>query len=286
MLGLSYREEYELIKSYNEEYPTFLPWEYVLEETIPITLMTALGATVLSIAILGIVAMTKKGEKATSKENLKAVYQLTNGIVNISLCAIGAYHYVQLPPDPYPFEDLMMGRLSLVAMAGYQIGYNLWALPFGIFLVDETPAMLFHHVAVIFVAGMPGFFTIGIRYYAPLFFGVIEGSSVPLALMNAFKERKSWRENYPGLYKAIRYVFAITFLYLRWYLYFQHKFNYLRLEAFCVLTAKSWLISAYFTAVFVSAAFIALLQVYWGLLIVKGLVKSLMPSKRTKKKEE
>jgi len=282
--GLSFQEEYDLVKSYSQEYSVLLPWETLRDEAIPGVLKVTVFVYIMSFVIHGVVAWRNKEEKWNSKQNLKAVYLVTNAIVNLLLAVVGIYYFRDLPTSQ-SFEELMAGRVDLVFMGACQLGYNLWAFPYGLFLVNESLPMLCHHLGVIFVAGIPTFCTLGIRHYAPFFFGVIEGSSVPLVVMNAFKDNKVWRDNYPGFYKGIRYCFAFTFLYLRWYLYMPRKYNYLRLQVFTTLTAKAWYVKAYFGVGSFSAALIALLQLYWGSLIVKGLVKSIMPSKPKKKEE-
>jgi hypothetical protein len=46
--------------------------------------------------------------------------------------------------------------------------------------------MLMHHVTVIVVASMTLLMTNGFRYWIPYFFGIMEISSIPLAIMNTF----------------------------------------------------------------------------------------------------
>jgi len=72
--------------------------------------------------------------------------------------------------------------------------------------------MTLHHVMVCLIGFLSSFTSYGWRYYAPFFFGVIETSSVPLSLLNAFKVRSDWVEAMPVLHLLRQVSFSLTFI--------------------------------------------------------------------------
>lgn len=147
---------------------------------------------------------------------MKASYQLTNLLVNLSLGLLGIYYELFSGSQvDHSIANKIMGHPELRYFAIIQIGYQLWGLPIGIFCVNETSSMIVHHVAVICVASTSTFLTCGFRYFTPFFYGVIEISSVPLSVMNSFKNNPDWITRYPNLYGKVRLVFGLTFLAVR-----------------------------------------------------------------------
>jgi hypothetical protein len=225
----------------------------------------------------------------------KLCYQITNLSVNAFLGILGLYYQLNYVP-PYSsmkVSDTIVGHDHFTVFAAVQIGYQLWSLPVGIFHVNESPAMLLHHGAVIMVATMSAFFSGGFRYWTPFFYGIIELSSVPLALMNMFKDRRDWIQRFPQWYTAIRLVFCATFLSVRVLWFVPRKMRYLRDHyllwsfAFRDATRPLWYV-VFMAGVWWSSVFLLGLQLHWGALIVRGLVKLVSPgnSSSTKKKIE
>jgi hypothetical protein len=223
----------------------------------------------------------------------KLCYQITNLSVNAFLGILGLYYQLKHVP-PYSsmkVADTIVGHDHFTVFAAVQIGYQLWSLPVGIFHVNESHAMLLHHGAVIMVATMSAFFTSGFRYWTPFFYGIIELSSVPLALMNMFKDRRDWIQMYPQGYTAIRLVFCATFLGVRVLWFVPRKVRYLRDHyllwsfAFRDHTRPVWYV-VFMAGVWWSSVFLLGLQLHWGALIVRGLVKLVSPGDSGSKKFE
>jgi TLC domain len=222
----------------------------------------------------------------------KLCYQITNLSVNAFLGILGLYYQLNYvtPYSSMKVSDTIVGHDHFTVFAAVQIGYQLWSLPVGIFHVNESPAMLLHHGAVIMVATMSAFFSGGFRYWTPFFYGIIELSSVPLALMNMFKDRRDWIQRRPQWYTAIRLVFCATFLSVRVLWFVPRKVRYLRdhyllwSSAFRDATRPVWYV-VFMAGVWWSSVFLLGLQLHWGALIVRGLVKLVSPGNSSKKIE-
>lgn len=187
----------------------------------------------------------------------------------------------------------------------------LWDIPTGFVSPPlRDVVMWLHHIGMFLVAStMAGTYcegnqTIG-YYYVPFFFGVIELSSVPLSIMDAFHPK--YRHYYNWLNSMddsrrkkilhncnefCRVAFAITFLIFRGayfpYVTFRGVIPDIR-EAYqsppdtvpahqCPLWTGQFLIAA--------VSLFALLQAYWGLLVAKMVVKAIRGSDSSGKKED
>lgn len=283
-----YQEEYNEIKNLYAELPKWVDETHIRQDLIP-----TIGAAAIIITIVfGFNTLLLKRRRENLQNPYKAAYQLTNLMVNFTLGVLGVYfHYKTRVYDisELPMTDLAVGNLEVYPVASLQFGYNLWAIPVGLFVVQESPVMILHHVSVIVTSFMTLFLPLGYRYFAPFMFGILEISSVPLAVMNAFKDHAALRDGYPQAFKIIRVVFAVTFLYVRWYLYLPIKYDYLRLYGMGVLCtprkSSPWLI--YYTSiVWLASFFLLILQLFWGIKISKALVKIIISSNNNKKEEK
>lgn len=278
-----YDEEYATIVKF-QKLPTFLPMDHIGEKVLPgIAIVVAILTCVYNIFFLLLVPLWDPTLTASQKR--KASYQLTNLFVNFVFGSMGLYYFLNhLPKNPTVDESVLSTPfLYLYPLPCLQIGYQLWALPMGI-LVKETPAMLTHHICVIFVSSMAGFLTIGFRFWSPFFFGMIELSSVPLAVMNSFKDHPKRIERYPNLYQLVRITFSLAFLFLRWFMYYPRKYIFLRQALWAIMSSESWTFKVFFTFVWVSSFIIASLQAIWGSLIIKGIIKALSRCKKKNNK--
>jgi hypothetical protein len=225
-------------------------------------------------------ARKRQREALAATERRKLAYQLTNLLVNATLGAWGAaYEFSKVPPYPsLPVSSTLAGYEEFVGFAAVQLGYQLWSVPVGIFHVRESPAMILHHLAVLHVAFMSAFFRNGFRYWTPFFYGLIELSSVPLAIMNMFKDRPGWIRKRPTLYTSIRLVFAGTFLTVRVGMFVPRKARYLR-DHYLLWSAANGAdyphlglpYQLFMAGAWISSAFLLGLQLYWAALIVRGL---------------
>ena len=202
------------------EAPTYLT-KHENEESTHKILQVLAAITILHLLLLFIMKMlpsssSQKSKQEQSKAAWKASYQLTNLLVNLLLGSLGIYYeLLSNSHTDHSILNKIIGYSEIRYFAIIQIGYQLWALPIGILFVGEQTSMIIHHVAVIAVASVSCFLTCGFRYFNPYFYGFIEISSVPLSVMNAFKNNPEWIKKYPGVYSKVRLVFGLTFLLVR-----------------------------------------------------------------------
>ena len=306
----SFREEYEWIASYLRDRPLFINEAETWGHTVPIVWKSAVAITVVAVVIYGVILVVvdhekspptapsstqKPGQDATtirttstspSRQTFKTVYQATNLLVNIVLAVVGFNLEAQLPRvSDVSFETLTMGFNHTTVLPAIQVGYQLWAIPFGLLLVNESPIMLGHHFSVVLVAAGPMLLTVSFKYYAPFFFGVIEASSIPLAIMNAFRNNQDWIDRYPTTYGLVRQMFAYSFLWFRWIRYVPHTFHYGRLLLFSAIAAEPLWLKIYLSLSCVGTGALLLMQTYWGMLICRGLLNLFIGKKDKPKKK-
>ena len=250
--------------------PMFLPEEHIRNNVIPFVVYSTVALTILFNAILCLVQCYAP-KSWNARVTRKVSYQTTNLIVNACLGLFGLYHLCCTLPNNASIDEQVMGWEALHCISSLQIAYQLWAVPMGLFLVKESPAMIAHHVAVILVSFMCSFMTIGFRYWVPFFLGLVELSSVPLAVMNTFKDHPVLIQQYPTLYFYVRMAFALSFLAIRWVMFAPRKYVFLQQCAWAIQSSDSLPYIVYMSSVWLSAFFLWCLQVFWGTLIVKGL---------------
>ncbi len=281
----TYQDEYEIIKAMHESHPTFVEWDHVRNDLIPAVARSAFVITL--VYALTAIAIRRLTSEGSSSKIFKSAYNVTNLLVNATLGVMGLYYNHYVIDSNLPLENRVLGYRAVFTMTCVQFGYNLWAIPVGLVLVNESPAMLGHHVAVLFVTSVSALFTTGHRWYVPFMYGILELSSVPLAIMNAFKDNPEYIKKYPSAYACIRYIFAFSFLYIRWYLYLPLKYDFLRSFGFTVITHRTPFAIVVTGLTWCASFFLLLLQLLWGCLIIKGVVKGPKgkPKKGLKKEE-
>lgn len=219
-------------------------------------------------------ARLPKGASPNDASAWKSSFQFVNLLVNLFLGILGIYHYCFTVPRPArTVAEKVEGWESMSIFADVQIGYQLWALPVGYFFVGETSAMLFHHVQVVVVGCLSAFFWNGFRYVTPFFYGLIEISSVPLSIMNHFKAHPSLIKERPGLYTAVRLVFALVFLTVRVVMWLPNMFDWLRTCGILCYTCDDAPCYAGLGLSLMAGFGLTVLQLIWASKIVEGLAK-------------
>lgn len=233
-------------------------------------------STLVLVSIFHLLTFMLLRQSNETKDRAKLLsYQLANFAVNIFLGIYGFYFWVSYIPgmQDVSTSDKVDGFPNdITIFANVQIGYNLWAIPVGLFIVDERKIMIVHHVAVICVASISTFVTNGFRYYTPFFYGVIEMSSIPLTLMNILKENKDWQASYPTINLLTRLIFALAFLSIRVILWLPLIYDYLKHISLVLITSDEYTEIMIFASMCISAIVLTYLQMFWAFLIVKGLV--------------
>lgn len=227
---------------------------------------------------------SRKGDGESSGKNkvAKASYQLTNLLVNLTFGCLGIYYQINILTNAWGESTMnkIVGYEHVKLFAMGQVGYQLWALPIGIFVVGETKSMLMHHVAVICVGSVSTFIRCGFRYYIPYFYGLVEISSVPLSILNSFKNNKEWIKAYPELYSAVRLVFAVAFLLVRVVLWTPFFWSFFSNATMLLYSSESTLTMVILTCFILSGLILTFLQYFWASKIISTMIKGAQRKKK------
>ena len=278
----SLQHDLDLIVDYQSSSPMLLPRSQT-DGFIWNIQISFLFITAVSIGLF--VLLTVAFPEVKKNDNLKATHRFTNLFVNFFLGIFGFYHFVVSLPSESTVVDRIQGfaHPPLIYFPIVQIGYNLWSLPFG-FLVGEEGSMRIHHISVLIVASISTFCNSGFRYYGAFFFGIIEISSVPLSLMNYFKDSQSLIHTYPTAYLFIRLAFMISFLTARVIFWTPQMYDVIRCSTLLTSTCQTSICTITAGSFTLCAILLTLLQYLWATKILSGLIR-LLSKKSTKKKE-
>ena len=267
---------------------TFLPRDEN-EESIRFIFYIAGIITAIHCSLYAIVKLWKgyrKGNGESSDENRvtsldagKASYILTNLLVNLTFGCLGIYYQININWGETMMNKIVGYEHAKIFAVG-QVGYQLWALPIGLFVVGETKSMIMHHVAVICVGSVSTFIRCGFRYYIPYFYGLIEISSVPLSIMNSFKNNKEWIESYPQLYSYVRLLFAVTFLLVRVVLWTPFYWSSLSTATMLLYSSESTPTMVILTCFNLSGLVLTFLQYFWACKIISALINGTRPKNK------
>jgi hypothetical protein len=275
--GANWKHTSVALTRLNEESSFWLPSSYVWEKMMPGILITALAATGIFALSYFIVADRMSSKTTSVVKKYKACYQITNLFFNIIIGALGLYYeYFVLPTLPAHQSTDTVDRIpnheNLYIFCAMQFGYQVWALPVGFFLVKESSEMISHHIAVVFSATLSGFAVCGFRYYVPYFYGLMELSTIPLSIMNTFKDNQDWIKKFPLTYLVVRGIFSFSFLFLRIYLWFWRGPFFLRDNFILFYTRRTDVIKLFLFLQWSMCMFLGCLQFYWAVLVSRGIV--------------
>jgi hypothetical protein len=273
MTTLSYDEEYERIAELHK-LPLFVvnsDPDYLLKSLIPGLLWACLYMASLYLLCLMIGNILFPQE---IQDTALGAHKVTHFLGNVSIAALGLYYYnYSLPINP-DVEEMVSGCKHIYPLACLQIAKQLWALVQSSMNggIKERTINYVHHVAVAIVSMSFLCFTLGIRYWVPFLLGVTEISSIFLAAVEAMRDyplRGSKR--YPGLYKTIQLCFAVSFLYIRVYLFLPQAWVFMRLGLWCLLSSER--LEVFGWIFWIAGLFLVVLQAWWGVLIVKKTIR-------------
>jgi len=215
----------------------------------------------------------KKSKREVEFEHLKGSHQMTNCIVNFCFTCLGMYYCKFVRPTGYELSERIVGLENLSIFHHFQIAYQLWAIYMGVFRLNDSLAMILHHFSVICVAISGSIFSVGFRYYFCFFFGVTELSSVPLAIMNMFKNHPEWREKMPTVNAIIKLIFSASFFTVRVFMWIPHLSSlYWHMFLLGCITESS-LVIFFLILAGICASFLTFLQLFWTWKIINGLQK-------------
>jgi len=256
----------------------WLPRETVYPTVGVVVAGTAVALTVTYWGIVWLYTTYIATPDTPARITIKTSYQLTNLLFNSMIGVVGLYcQYVVVPTVavytstnsldkiPHLFEEFYM-------LPALQLGYQVWSLPMGLFVVQENGPMLWHHVGVVCAALLGALSTYGFRYWLPFFFGIFELSSIPLAIMNTFTDHPHAQTRHPVLYHLSRISFVLSFLYIRIYLWCFVGPLYIRnnlLLLYTTQTTVSGWTTAFLCLQWVLGIYLGYLQLSWGYVVAK-----------------
>lgn len=270
-----------LFDAIHRDVPTFLPPEDH-KEAITWILSIVGVITIIHLVLLQIVKVWQ-GNKGTTHAAWKASYQLTNLLVNLVLGCVGIYYQLYKVKWDETILDRIVGHEHMMFFSATQVGYQIWALPIGIIFVGETKSMIIHHMAVICVGSVSACISCGFRYFTPFFYGMIEISSVPLSVMNSFKNNPDWIKKYPDIYKNVRLVFGITFLLVRVVLWTPIYGNFFSLVSMLLYSSDIVSTQIILSLFILASLVLTILQYFWASKIIAAIVKGGSKKKAVKK---
>jgi len=266
--------EMEILSSVRNE-PTLLPLS-LRTQSLYLTIYAFASVLLLNIFFLAIIRFNNKSKIKLRDDihSIKNSYQATNFCVNLSLGLYGLYTWILVVPGLYtiPAPDKIIGFHEYVPFSAAQLGYNIWSIPMGVFIIGESKAMIGHHVAAFIISFLASFFTIGYRYYSPFFLGFYELSSVPLAIMNSFKNNREWANaNSPISFVVAKVLFAVFYLVIRVFLGTPQMYDNMRIATLLFISCETNSCRFMVSIFTVLGYFMALLQYVWGYMVVSGL---------------
>lgn len=298
MQSLSYGEEYGRIVVLVHKVPRYVSMadsDFLTHQLFPV-----LSWSVIYIWTIYAVAMGTGRylyPNATLLEVHLGSHKITHFLGNVSIAILGVYYFNSLPSDP-SIEDKIAGFPEIYPLSCLQAAKQTWALILGciMYLAKHKGERLInyaHHIAVAGVALYLACFTIGIRYYVPFMLGVTEVSSIFLAATEVMKEYPDQgMKRYPELYTVFQLCFAVSFLLIRCCLFLPQAWVFLRYGLFIVMAVhhSSWLSASLAWLTWCAGCFLVGLQAFWGVLIVRKTMRSLIlrtksPSEKMNKRD-
>ncbi len=225
---------------------------------------------------------TRKGSRASDILSIEIVSQIC-----VIYCAyhgcLGFFNLFGSIDNSKIFEDKFYERSLFVEnkIVIPMLFYQLWNL-FVCILHNEFRSMdsIGHH----FVTSCLAYFGLYpyAQYYALFYFGVGELTTIPLNVVDAFKNIPELSMRYPAIASAARYSFAASYFIIR--ILYWPVVSYELFFGCKDLLQNGTAHSNFVVGFFVFAnSFLTGLQFYWGYLIIKGLQKKSSSSKGASK---
>lgn len=211
-------------------------------------------------------------------------FMIAANLKNLVLMSLGMYHFMLTLPafSDTTMEERITKFESMSVFGATQIAYNMFSLPLSLAL-GETWDVMIHHIAVVVMACVSTFFTCGGRYHAPFFFGVVEISNTMFGIVKLFKTIPEWIQKYPTTYSAVRIAFAIPFLTVRVLMWLPQVSDVVSMHWLVFRTCESMFLRIMVGFSLTSLIALTGLQLYWGVLIIKALIKHSKKKKRADK---
>ena len=279
------------ISTMQYDQPFWIPKTFSINMMLPAIISTAVGCTAMYLVSYYVLAdkIFPIEDMATKERKSRAAAQLTNMAFNSIIGSLGIYCEYWVLPTLSTYY-IVMGKgdnmdTTTVAthldripgheeyfflFSAMQFGYQCWAIPM-ILVIKEPFEMILHHLAVIMASTLSGFTSFGFRYYTPYFYGIMELSSVPLAVMNAFKDSPTLLKRHPVGYLVARAVFSFGFLHVRIAMWYKRGPLFLRDLFFVAYTLQGqWTQKTFVFSAWVGCMVLGVLIHWWAYLVLKG----------------
>jgi TLC domain len=261
--------------------PIHLPSEHIYQRVLPGVALTMMATTTIYNLAGPLSVKLLPNDQAAQR---RLCYQITNISTNAFLGLLGLYYEYTLVPTTVTLSEQIQGFHEFTIFGTTQLGYQLWSLLVGTLLIEERVEMLFHHCAVLPTSFMVACLTNGFRYWTPYYFGLYELSSVPLGIMTTLKDNPSWKEAYPQTFANSRLLFAISFLTVRIVMILPRLAFLRNLFGLAYAMEDQGGYRFFYFGIWSGCMFLLFLQLYWGSLVVSGIVKQ-FTKKPAKSKE-
>lgn len=216
----------------------------------------------------------------------KTAVQFTHLAVNCILALSGLYCWYKQTPhwNDCSLIQRWTGFQNFSFFGNIMISYNVWSSYasrriFG----HEDVTMACHHIMACVIGFFSSFTHYGWNYYAPFFFGVIEVSSLPLSLLNAFNFRDDWVVAYPTLHLFTKIFFAIAFIGTRVFLWNSNMHLFFKDTLSLIANNNPEIANISATTRFVTllaadvpALFLTFLQLFWAFKILEALLNMVL----------
>jgi len=272
--------------------PVFVSISKQFHSTLLVFIFTVLYAILYSliryyISKRNVVKKEKKIFKRTFAYENEFSYAVASLVVNTLLSIYGLYHFLYTLPSLSNItasERIIKNFPSCDIISALQISINTFSLfinslPLNCGGLDQDFLMIIHHLSTLGFCSFCLYFTNGFRYYVPFACGITEISSIPLFFMKYLQKDYEWTMNHRKLtYKVIRLLFAVSFLLIRvycWTIINKDMWKCaIALYQFCDNLACEWTMNSLFAMDMILTG----LQYYWGLLIIKAMLRMICPS--------
>eukprot|EP00316_Scyphosphaera_apsteinii_P009911 CAMPEP_0119322312 /NCGR_PEP_ID=MMETSP1333-20130426/57806_1 /TAXON_ID=418940 /ORGANISM="Scyphosphaera apsteinii, Strain RCC1455" /LENGTH=256 /DNA_ID=CAMNT_0007329507 /DNA_START=16 /DNA_END=786 /DNA_ORIENTATION=+ len=235
-------------------------------------------ATIHSVGYYAVAAYFR-GVEHVKYQNSLAAHTLTTFIAFMALSGAGVLFWLVIPDTSIAAEQPLRTQgysTNSDVIASVMVAFQIYEIACAITvprLRGRGNQHLIHHLSALLVAAL-GVGFVYLHYYAPFYMGFVELSSVPLCIMDCFKEFPALKQLFPELNEMARVVFAVLFLAVRVCYWPVVSFSFW-VDSLAELQADGAKPAAVVYAFCVSNFILTLLQFFWGSLVLRGMFKKL-----------
>ena len=156
------------------------------------------------------------------------------------------------------------------------LSYDIYSTFISIYLKNWL--MCAHHIGSVSVLYY-GVNNILFNYYALFYVGMTCFSSIFIDIIDIFKNNKELIPQYPTFYIISRLIFAVSFIYLRIFLWNIYNLSYYSDILYIYRQKEYYHLQNTLIGYFIAITLFTILQIYWGHKIIIGSIKYLKKNK-------